>query len=122
METILVETRAFTERVKGLLDDETYRLFQNELVRDPAKGQVIPGCGGLRKIRVSNPKRDKGKRGGLRAIYLNLPEVARIVLVALYSKNEQEDLAEDEKRMLRALAARLRQEAIQSRHRGKEVR
>jgi hypothetical protein len=55
-------------------------------------------------------------------IYLNLPEVARIVLVALYSKNEQEDLAEDEKKMLRALAARLRQEAIQSRYRGKEVR
>jgi len=48
--------------------------------------------------------------------------VARIVLVALYSKNEQEDLAEDEKKMLRALAARLRQEAIQSRYRGKEVR
>jgi hypothetical protein len=122
MEMILVETRAFTERVKELLDDETYRLFQNELVRDPTKGQVIPGCGGLRKIRVSNPKRDKGKRGGLRAIYLNLPEVARIVLVALYSKNEQEDLAEDEKKMLRALAARLRQEAIQSRYRGKEGR
>ena len=49
METILVETRAFTERVKELLDDETYRLFQNELVRDPTKGQVIPGCGGLRR-------------------------------------------------------------------------
>jgi hypothetical protein len=56
METILVETRAFTERVKELLDDETYRLFQNELVRDPTKGQVISGCGGRRKIRVS-PKR-----------------------------------------------------------------
>lgn len=114
MEIILVETRVFTEQVKELLDDETYRRFQNALVRDPARGAVIPGCGGLRKIRVSHPERVKGKRGGLRVIYLNVPEADRIVLVALYSKARQEDLSQDEKKPLRMLAAKLRQEAVQS--------
>ena len=122
IKAIFVETRVFTKSVKELLDDETYRMLQNELIRNPTKGEVIPGCGGLRKVRVSDPVREKGKRGGLRAIYLNVPEADRIVLVALYGKDKKDDLAENEKKMLRALAARLKQEALQSPYRRKEGR
>ncbi len=35
----------------------------------------MPGCGGLRKIRYADPQRGKGKRGGLRIIYLFIPNV-----------------------------------------------
>ena len=41
---------------------------------DPEKGDVIKGCGGLRKVRVADPKRKKGKRRGARIIYLHVPE------------------------------------------------
>lgn len=119
---IFVETRVFTEIVKELLDDETYRRFQNELIHNRTAGEVIPGCGGLRKIRISDPSRGQGKRGGLRAIYLNVPEADRIVLVALYGKDKKDDLSENEKKLLRALAARLKQEALQSPYRRKEGR
>lgn len=111
---MFVETRVFTECVRELMADEAYRSFQSELMRNPKKGEVIPGCCGLRKVRVGDPVRDKGKRGGLRAIYLHIPEVDRIVLIALYGKDKKDDLTEDEKKILGVLAARMKQEAVQS--------
>lgn len=119
---LLVEMRVFTDSVKELLEDERYRMFQAELCNNPMTGEVIPGCGGLRKARIVNPAREKGKRGGLRAIYLNVPEADRIILVALYSKDQKDDLTENEKKMLRTLAAQLKQEARQSIYRKREYR
>jgi len=63
---LFVETEAFTERVRELLDEDTYRAFQRVLVQNPEKGAVMAGCGGLRKVRVEEPRRGKGKRGGWR--------------------------------------------------------
>ena len=64
---IFVETHVFTERVKELLDDETYAGFQAYLAEYPQAGDVIEGTGGLRKIRVA--AKGRGKRGGARVIY-----------------------------------------------------
>ncbi len=50
------------------MDDEAYRLLQLELMEDPTAGAVIEGTGGLRKLRQADPRRGKGKRGGLRII------------------------------------------------------
>ena len=61
-----VETRVFTNRLPDLLGDEAFRRFQNELAVNPRKGSVMPGCGGLRKVRVEDESRGKGKRGGAR--------------------------------------------------------
>ena len=64
---IIVETSVFTRQVHSMFDEESYRLLQVELIRRPAAGAVIPGSGGLRKIRW--PGSGSGKRGGLRVIY-----------------------------------------------------
>lgn len=111
MRRVFVEARGFTAQLKALLDDESYRALQNELIVDPDKGDVMPGCGGLRKLRCAESRRGKGRRGGVRAIYLHLPEAERIDMIAIYSKGDQEDLTEDEKKILRALAMRARAEA-----------
>ena len=50
--------------------------LQRELMNDPESGAVMPGCGGLRKIRIADPGRGKGKRGGARVIYLHVPEAS----------------------------------------------
>lgn len=110
---LFVETEAFTERVRQLLDDDTYRAFQNELVRNPAKGAVMRGCGGLRKVRVEEPRRGKGKRGGCRVIYLHIPEVERIDLLAIYSKETQDDLTNEQRKAMKAPAERARREALE---------
>jgi putative transcriptional regulator len=64
---VIRETTVFTKQVKQLLDAESYRLLQLRLVADPEAGALIPGTGGLRKIRWQGS--GKGKRGGIRAIY-----------------------------------------------------
>lgn len=64
---VIIETSIFTRQVPTLLADEEYRELQTALVNRPHLGAVIPGSGGLRKMRWSRPGR--GKRGGIRVIY-----------------------------------------------------
>jgi len=64
---VIVETSIFTRRVMELLLDDEYRELQATLVDRPDAGPVIPGSGGLRKIRWSTS--GHGKRGGSRIIY-----------------------------------------------------
>ena len=63
-------------------------------------------------MRIADPKRGKGKRGGARVIYLHVPEARVIFLMDAYGKGEKADLTAAEKRGLRAFANRFRREAI----------
>ena len=115
-----VESRAFTALLKDYLDDDAYQELQKELMAAPDKGRVMPGCGGLRKLRFADPKRGKGKRGGVRVIYLHIPEAERIDLLAIYGKDEKDDLTAGEKKVLRALAEQAREEARRRTERRKQ--
>jgi hypothetical protein len=64
---------AFTRYVSGYLTDDEYRELQNRLAAAPDHGDVIPGTGGFRKLRWADPRRGKGRRGGLRVIYYYFP-------------------------------------------------
>ncbi len=64
---VIVETSTFTRRVQELLSDEDYRKLQTVLINRPNTGAIIPGSGGLRKVRWALSGR--GKRGGVRVIY-----------------------------------------------------
>ena len=48
-----IETPTFTRMVTALLSDDEYRELQNELVEDPARGDLIKGGGGIRKLRYA---------------------------------------------------------------------
>jgi putative transcriptional regulator len=60
VKAVFIETSEFTEWVSEHLTDDLYSSLQQELMADPEKGDVIKGCGGLRKVRVADPKRKKG--------------------------------------------------------------
>ena len=62
-----IETRAFTKLVLEYLTDAGYAALQAALIGDPEAGPVIPGSGGVGKLRWAAPGR--GKRGGYRIIY-----------------------------------------------------
>ncbi len=96
----IVEAQKFTKLLKDYLDDEGYRKLQNFLVENPKAGDVMPSCGGFRKVRWGDPRRAKGKRGGLRIIYYFFEEDQQLWLVTLYDKNEEVDLTSEQKRML----------------------
>lgn len=96
------EAPAFSRYVYSYLDDEAYRALQIELAAMPERGDVIPGTGGFRKLRWADPRRGKGRRGGLRIIYYYFPGEQQIWLVTLYDKNEASDLTAKEKQALKS--------------------
>jgi mRNA-degrading endonuclease RelE of RelBE toxin-antitoxin system len=64
---IFIETPIFTREAQALLPDESYRKLQQAILVRPEAGSLIPGSGGLRKLRWNLPQ--AGKRGSLRIIY-----------------------------------------------------
>lgn len=114
-----VETTEFSKWQARLLPGDAYVALQRELVANPRKGSVMPGCGGLRKLRIADPRRHKGKRGGARVIYLHIPEVGQFLMLDIYSKHEKDDLRPAEKKSLRELAReykRLMVDAVRRAH------
>jgi hypothetical protein len=53
--------------VQQYLSDGEYLQLQEALLADPEAGAMIPGSGGVRKLRWGVAGR--GKRGGIRVIY-----------------------------------------------------
>lgn len=96
-----IETPIFTQEIRRLLPDVEYRWLQLALLLRPEAGDLIPGGGGLRKIRWKTV--GGGKRGGLRVIYFwERPD--RIYLLLPYSKREQGDLTPAQTKLLAGLA------------------
>lgn len=103
-----IEAPPFTRLVSDYLADDEYGELQNRLAANPSLGDLIPGTGGFRKLRWADPRRGKGRRGGLRIIYYYFPAVQRIWLMTLYDKDEASDLTPKEKKALKsALEAEL---------------
>ena len=97
---IIIETSVFTRQVQALLDDE-YRRLQTILVMRPDAGDLIPGGGGLRKIRWGTQGR--GKRGGVRVIYYWAVKQDRILMLLMYAKNEKDNLTAEQLKGLRRI-------------------
>lgn len=98
---IIKETSVFTRRVRKVLDTEAYRLLQVHLLHRPQSGDVIPGSGGIRKIRWAPT--GSGKRGGSRIIYYWAVDDDTILMLFAFAKNEHTDLAKDQLKQLAAL-------------------
>src|SRR5687768_5114165 len=98
---IFIETPVFTADVKSLLPDDRYTELQLALAARPMAGDLIPGTGGLRKIRWALP--GQGKRGGARVIYYWRVSQSQILMLAIYGKGTKDDLTATEKRLLQRI-------------------
>jgi hypothetical protein len=96
-----IEAPAFTRHLAEYVDDEEYHQLQNRLAKYPELGDVMPGTGGFRKLRWADPKRQKGRRGGLRIIYYYFLADQQIWLMTLYGKGEASDLSPRVKKALK---------------------
>ncbi|HUR47562.1 MAG TPA: hypothetical protein VMZ27_16890 [Candidatus Saccharimonadales bacterium] len=90
---VFIEDYDFQKRRKGLLNDDELFELMSWLATNPGVGKIIPGSGGLRKVRFA--AKGRGKRGGVRVIYFWWISDAKVLLLDIYSKNEQTDVSTD---------------------------
>ncbi len=109
MTLLFIETRVFTRLLARLGLEEGLQHLQQEILSNPDAGDPDPGTGGLRKIRIPDKGRGKGKRGGARVHYLWLPHVSTVYLVFVYSKDEDDTLEPEQKKQLREAVAQIKE-------------
>jgi hypothetical protein len=85
-----IEATAFTKHVYRYLSEDEFLGLQSFLLEHPEAGKVVPGSGGVRKIRWAIA--GKGKSGGVRVIYYFKRQEGEIWLLTIYSKNEIENI------------------------------
>jgi hypothetical protein len=99
-----IQSRVFTRRLDLLARehaDDVLANIENDLLQNPERDDLIQGTGGIRKSRAADPSRGKGKRSGLRYMYYYIEQDGQILLLMIFSKNEQDNLTAAQKRWLR---------------------
>ena len=97
----MIELAGYRRRADELLTLDERNAVVDLVAYEPTCGDVIPGAGGLRKVRIG--RAGIGKRGGARVVYYYHDDHIPILLLALYAKNEKGDLTAAEKKGLVAL-------------------
>jgi hypothetical protein len=85
-----IETSIFTKLIYTYLTDDEYLGLQGFMLKYPEAGKIVPGSGGVRKLRWAMA--GKGKRGGVRVIYYLKKRDNAIWLLTLYGKSEVENI------------------------------
>ncbi len=110
----VVETEEFLTDVKGILSEGEHDDLILYVALHPEAGDVIPGTGGLRKLRWA--AKGRGKRGGSRVIYYFHNADVPLFLMAIFAKNVQTDLSTRQRaaltRQLRALKSDWRERKL----------
>lgn len=102
-----IEVPLFTKRWLEIgLNDADLLQLQIMLLKDPESGPVIKGTGGIRKVRF--PLENRGKSGSVRVCYTDFAEYEVTYLITAFAKKEQENLTDEEKKVLRKLVKALR--------------
>jgi hypothetical protein len=104
-EITILQLPKFKADATELIGADGIEAVATYLIDHPAAGDVIPGSGGVRKLRWA--AKGKGKRSGAPIIYLYVV-IAAIYLIRCYAKNVKTDLTADEKKQLRQIAAHLK--------------
>lgn len=104
----VIETPLFARQAGAIWNDGEQMAFVDFIARNPEAGDVIPGTGGVRKVRWA--RAGSGKRGGARVIYFYYHADAPIYLLLAYAKASRADMTQDEKRAASGFVAILKQQ------------
>ena len=99
----LVPIGTFEVRAQKLLGKAGFDDMLEFLAKRPRAGRIIPGTGGLRKVRFARP--GKGKSGGTRVVYYYHNDRKPILLLLIYAKADQDNLTVSQKARLKKLVA-----------------
>lgn len=95
----VVETPVYSAKVERILSDDEREAIAVFIARNPNAGSVVPGSGGVRKLRWT--RKGQGKRGGARVIYYNRLYKGEIWLLTLYTKSERSIIPAHELKLIK---------------------
>jgi hypothetical protein len=101
----VAETSAFIAQAKDVFTDEEREDSVNMIAADPKCSEVMQGTGGVRKVRVALSGR--GKRGGARVIYFYHDDGMPLYLLAVFAKNEKDNLSKAERNALKTVTGQI---------------
>lgn len=105
MQTV-IETHAYIAAAKEAdMGADEMAAIATYIAENPTAGDIMPGCGGARKLRVAKP--GKGKSGGYRVITYYGGETVPVFLITVFGKNEKVNLSKKERNALADLTKRL---------------
>ena len=97
----VVETPEFLSAARKLLNEDERKLLVDYLAYNPAAGDLIPGTGGVRKLRWA--VKGRGKRGGARIIYFYHSIALPLFALTAYAKSGRADLSQRDRNEFRRL-------------------
>jgi len=98
MNIMFIEIPEFVDKIDKIATHLEMIELQDELIKNPYKGNLVKGTGGARKIRMK--LQGRGKSGGARVIYYYVDLQGEIWFLDIYPKSVKEDLSENEKKKL----------------------
>jgi len=101
----VIELPGYRRRADELLGGDEQDAIVDLIAYEPTCGDLIPGTGGLRKVRVG--RGGSGKRGGARVIYFHHEASMPLFALTAFAKNEQADLSQQDRNDFRQLTTLL---------------
>lgn len=106
MQTV-IETNAYLSAAKDAgMGEEERSAVVDFIASNPEAGEIMPGCGGARKLRFAKP--GKGKSGGYRIITYFAGDDVPVFLLTVFGKGEKASLSQGERNALAALTKTLK--------------
>lgn len=103
------ETPIFMRQIEQQASMRVLFAIEDDLLKNPKRGDVIQGTHGARKGRIGDPASRRGKRGSYRYIYAYLPSYHHIILLYLFAKNDSADLSAQVKKQLAQLMSQIKE-------------
>ena len=85
----------------GLNDEDDLMALQLLIMSQPKAAPIIPGTGGLRKLRFAPARWNTGTSGAARVCYVYFEKFGIVFLVYIYDKHKKDDLSGAEKKVIR---------------------
>ncbi len=103
-------TKTYERAIRKAISPDARKDMETAIAADPTRAPVIPGTGGIRKLRWSGSGR--GKRGGIRTIYFYHVGPDTVYLLTAYAKASQEDLSPTDKKAWAKLVAEIKKHEV----------
>jgi mRNA-degrading endonuclease RelE of RelBE toxin-antitoxin system len=110
--TVIATTR-YEKEARRLLSEDERDAMQKAIAAGPEAHPVVPATGGVRKARWG--RQGKGKSGGVRVIYYYLVSDTEVYMLSVYSKNEQSNMTEADRKAAKGFVEALKNAKKESR-------